>query len=46
MQNKNLQICGVAHSFHNSVDHCVVIVFADHAREDTKKLMKLMNADA
>lgn len=34
--NPELQVCGLAHSFHNSVDHCVAIVFADQIREDTK----------
>ena len=45
LKNTELTLIGLAHAFHNAVSDCVVIVFADAAQEDTKSLMKLMNAE-
>jgi hypothetical protein len=42
LANANFLVCGIAHSFHNSLGHCVVLIFADQAREDTRQLMKLL----
>jgi hypothetical protein len=43
--NPNLTLLGLAHSFHNAMSDCVVLVFSDQAREDTKELMKLRQAE-
>lgn len=42
LANPSFLLCGIAYSFHNSVNHCVVLVFADQAREDSRQLMKLL----
>lgn len=43
--NPSLTLIGLAHAFHNAVNDCVVIVFSDQAREDTKELMKIREAE-
>jgi len=38
-------LVGIAHSYHNSVDDCVVVTFSDHnVKEDPKEITKMMKA--
>ena len=45
LRNPDLNLIGLAHAFHNAVSDCVVLVFSDQAKEDTKELMKLRQAE-
>ena len=42
LSSQSFSLCGIAHSFHNAVDHCVVVIFAANVKEDIKALLKMM----
>jgi len=37
-------VCGIAHSFHNALDHCVVVIFAQNVKENVQSLLKMMRS--
>jgi len=40
----SFSVCGIAHSFHNALDHCVVVIFAKEVKENPTTLLKMMRS--
>ena len=40
----SFSVCGIAHSFHNALDHCVVVIFAHNVKENVQSLLKMMRS--